>query len=69
MAEDVEHIIGSPFIMHEASSLQTLTICEGRATWWREEEAKDDLIVVRSHGTHSGTGRPAVNSPATHGPV
>lgn len=33
-----------------------------------EELAKDDLIV-RSHNTHSCTGRPAVNSPATHGPV
>lgn len=33
-----------------------------------EEEAKDDLLV-RSYNTHISSGRPAVNSPATHGPV
>ena len=33
-----------------------------------KEEAKDDLLV-RSYNTRSSSGRPAVNSPATHGPV
>lgn len=52
--------------MNEASLFMTVTIETGNKV--EEELAKDDLIV-RSHNTHSCTGRPAVNSPATHGPV
>lgn len=54
--------------MNEVSMLMTLAVCMRRAIQLKRRGAKEDVIVT-SHNTHSCTERPAVNSPATHGPV
>lgn len=54
--------------MDEDNLAMTLTRCVETGDTVEEEEATDDLLV-RSHNTHSSSGRPTVNSPATHGTV